>query len=120
MKFYFSLAIEAGVIEFQIPLYLQICYVDPSYNKYTYYFLTRVCCMLENQEFWLKDFGLLTLFKDIKVRCSQVILPVLGFDTEVTQIHASKFLYRKNIGCHQSFCRSSKNSSNINLIDFNF
>ena len=61
--------------------------------------------MLENQEFWFKDFGLLTLFKDIKVRCSQVILPALGFDTEVTQVRVSKNLYRNNLGCHQFYCR---------------
>ena len=74
--------------------------------------------MLDNQEFCFKDFGFFTLFNEI--RFSQVILPALGFDIEVTQVHASKNLYRNNLGCHQFYCRFLNDSSNINLMDFNF
>lgn len=43
-----------------------ICYVDPSDIKHTYYFLTHVGCMLENQEFCFKDIGFLILFNDLR------------------------------------------------------
>ena len=32
-----------------------------------------------------------------EISCSQVILPALGFDTEATYVHSSKFLYRNNL-----------------------
>ena len=36
-----------------------ICYVDPSDIKHTYYFLTYVGCMLENQQFLFQGYWII-------------------------------------------------------------